>query len=179
MLKIQIFLESNAASVLFPEGGGSPLHTRVTPGSVSFKRYSFRIFRWIPSFWEIFNLLSPSDFNWTIRLTCVILICLFAIVPEFFCEAQKSQINQYFPLQNCTLYPGMGCTLYDGMSPVRCAATVRQFQKNRKIQSKKVVHYTPESGVHYIPEWVVHFTPEYSDYGTLEEIVCYSKRKQC
>ena len=34
------------------------------------------------------------------------------------------------------------------MSPVKYDVAVRQFQKNRKIQSKKVVHFTPESGVY-------------------------------
>jgi len=53
-------------------------------------------------------LLSPSDFNWTIRFTFVILIVLFAIVPKNFCEAQKSQINQYFPLKVVQYIPEWG-----------------------------------------------------------------------
>jgi len=64
-------------------------------------------------------LLIPSDRNCTMRLILSILIGVFAIVPRF-CEALKSQINQYLSL-SCTLYSGSGCTLYDGLSPVDSA----------------------------------------------------------
>jgi hypothetical protein len=67
-----------------------------------------------------------------------------------------------FSFESCIVYSGMDCILYDGMSPVLSAVAVRHHFKNRKIHSKKVVYFAPESGVYYSPDSIVYFTPEYS-----------------
>jgi len=82
-------------------------------------------------------LLIPSDRNCTMRLILSILIGVFAIVPRF-CEALKSQINQYLSLKVVHFTPDPVVHYMTDCHPWIALTRPQKNEKKEKYTPKKL-----------------------------------------